>query len=66
MAGWWLGGQYAKNAEPLQEVIQNFIKTGNTTKRVVAKIANQRNVKAKFNYIPALWYSNLTVRNKTT
>jgi hypothetical protein len=39
----------------------NFPEAANTTNRVVAKIANQRIVKAKFNYIPALWYSNLAV-----
>jgi len=61
-----IGGQFAKTAEPLELSYTNFSEAANTTNRVVAKIANQGTVKAKFNYIPALWYSSLAVQKQTT
>jgi hypothetical protein len=60
-----IGGQFAEpGVFPVSYT--NFSEAANTTNRVVAKIANQGNVKAKFNYIPALWYSNLAVQKQTS
>ena len=43
----------------------NLSEAANGPDLPIAKTANQEYVNAKFNYIPALWYSNLAVQKRT-
>jgi len=57
---------FAKTANPLQLSYINLSVRATKYKLLDAKTANQGNSKAKFSYIPALWYSNLAVQKQTT